>query len=83
MISMLKNQTLWVFFSNLHLLTGYRKIQSLDENIKLLDFAKRDQKLGCRKFAEKLKKGKTAAADILKNKKKIREQYELFHEKFR
>ena len=56
---------------------------SLNEKIKLLDFAKRDGKLGCRKLAEILKIEKTAAAIILKNEKKIREQYELFHEKFR
>ena len=58
-----------------------KKTLTLDENIKYLDFAKKNPKFGCRKLAEIYNIGKTAAANILKNEKKIREQHELFHEK--
>ena len=42
---------------------------------------KKNPKLGCRKLADTCKIGKTAAADILKDEKKIREQHEMFREK--
>ena len=42
---------------------------------------KKIPKLGCRKLADIYKIGKTAAANILKNEKKIREQHEMFCEK--
>ena len=54
---------------------------TLDEKIKFLDFAQKNPKLGCRKLADTYKIGKTAAANILKNEKKIREQHEMFSEK--
>ena len=38
-------------------------------------------KLGCRKLADIYKIGKLAAANILKNEKKIREQHEMICEK--
>ena len=46
-----------------------------------LDFAKENLKLGCRKLADIYKIGKTVAANILKNEKKIHEQHEMFCEK--
>ena len=46
-----------------------------------MDFAKKNSKLGCRKLADIYKIGKTAAANILRNKKKNREQNEMFYEK--
>ena len=58
-----------------------KKTLTLDEKIKYLDFAKKNPKFGCRKLAEIYNIGKTAAANILKNEKKIREQHETFHEK--
>ena len=58
-----------------------KKILTSDENIKLLDFAKKNPTLGCRKLADIYKIGKIATANILKNEKKIREQHEMFCEK--
>ena len=55
-----------------------KKTLTLDENIKFLDFAKKNPKVGCRKLAHTYKIGKTAAANILKNERKIREQSEMF-----
>ena len=58
-----------------------KKILTLNEKIKFLDFAKNNPKLGCRKLADVYKIGKTAAANTLKDEKKTREQYEMFREK--
>ena len=58
-----------------------KKTLTLHEKIKFLDFAKKNPKLGCRKLADIYKIGKTAAANIFKNEKKIREQHEMFWEK--
>ncbi|XP_057305270.1 tigger transposable element-derived protein 6-like [Hydractinia symbiolongicarpus] len=58
-----------------------KKTFTLDEKIKFLDFAKKNPKFGCRKLADIHSIGKTAAATILKNEKKIRTQYEMFREK--
>ena len=58
-----------------------KKTLTLDEKIKFFDFAKNNPKLGFRKLADIYKIGKTAAANILKNKKKIREQHKVFCEK--
>ena len=58
-----------------------KKTLTLDEKIKFLDFATKNSKLGCRKLADIYKIGKTAAANILKDEKKIREQHEMFREK--
>ena len=49
--------------------------------IKFLDFPKKNPKLACRKLADIYKIGKTTAATILKDEKKLREQYEMFREK--
>ena len=46
-----------------------------------MDFAKKNPKLGCGKLADIYKIGKTAAATILKDEKKLREQHEMFCEK--
>ena len=48
-----------------------KKTLTLHEKIKLLDFAKKNPKLGCRKLADIYKIGKTAAANIFKNEKKF------------
>lgn len=58
-----------------------KKTLSLDDKIKFLDFAKKNPELGCRKLADIYKIGKTAAANILRDEKKIREQHEIFREK--
>ena len=42
---------------------------------------KKNPKLGCRKVADIYKIGKAAAANILNDEKKIREQHEMFCEK--
>lgn len=60
-----------------------KKTLTLEEKVNFLDFAGKNSKLGCRKLAEIFKIGKTAAAKILKNKDKIRQQHENFHEKTR
>ena len=54
---------------------------TLEEKIKLLDYAEANQKLGGRNIAEVFNIGKTAAANILKNKKEICEQYKNAHDK--
>ena len=58
-----------------------KKTLTLEEKIKFLDFSKENPKLGCRKLADIYKIGKTAAAKIIKEEKKIREQHEMFREK--
>ena len=42
---------------------------------------KKNPKLGCKKVADICKIGKAAAANILNDEKKIREQHEMFCEK--
>ena len=46
-----------------------KKTLAIDEKIKFLNFAPRNQKLGWRKLVDLYKIGKTAAANILKDKK--------------
>ena len=60
-----------------------KKTLSLDEKVKFLDFSKGKPKFRSRKLAEHFKIGKTAAANILKEEKSIRSQYELFCESLR
>lgn len=48
-----------------------------------MEYAEGNKTLGCRKLADEFNTGINAAANILKNKKKIREQYEKFDEKNR
>ena len=60
-----------------------KKTLSLDEKVKFLDFSKSKPKFRSRKLAENFKIGKTAAANILKEEKSIRSQYELFCESLR
>ena len=57
------------------------KTLKLHERIKFLDFAPKNPKLSCRKVADIYKIGKTAAANILKNEKKIWEQHQMVSEK--
>ena len=58
-----------------------KKTFSLDKKVKFSEFAKRNPTVGCRKLAELFKIGKTAAGNIIKEKKNICSQHELFHEK--
>ena len=58
-----------------------KKSLTLDEKIKFLYFAIKNPKLGCRKLADIYKIGRRAAANILKNEKKIREQHEMLCKK--
>ena len=58
-----------------------KKTLSLDEKVKLLNFAKGNPNFGCRKLTEIFKIGKTAAENILKEEQFIRSQHELFCEK--
>ena len=58
-----------------------KKTLSLDEKVKLLDFAKGNPNFGCRELTEIFKIGKTAAENILKEEQSIRSQHELFCEK--
>ena len=69
--------------SNKHVLAGKlsKRTLTLEEKIKLLDFKKKNPSAGCRAIADKFNIGKTAAASILKDKDKIHQQHELFHEK--
>ena len=55
-----------------------KKCAFLDEKIKFLDYAKVHSKMVCHAVAEKFNSGKTAAADILKNAKKLRTDYGFF-----
>ena len=65
-----------------------KKTSTLDERIKFLDFLflkglsfwPKNPKLGCKKLADIYKIGKPAAANILKNERKLREQHEMFCE---
>ena len=57
-----------------------KKTLTLDEKIKFW-FCQKNPKLGCRKLADIYKIRKTAATNILKDEKKIREQHEMFCEK--
>ena len=55
-----------------------KKTLIFDEKMKsFLDFVKKKSKPGCRKLADIYKIGKTAAANILRNEKKIRGQNEM------
>ena len=53
-----------------------KKTLSVDEKFKVLDFAKGNPTLECRKLAETFKIGKTAAANTIKEEKNIRSQHE-------
>ena len=54
-----------------------KKTFYLDEKVRFLDFAKGNPTLGCRRLSNMFKIGK----NIIKEKKNIRSQHELFHEK--
>ena len=72
-----------VFKNSKFFLCDASNIQALFCKVKMamLDYAEANEKLGCRKLADVLKIGKTAANNILKNKQMLREQYEHFHDK--
>ena len=90
-IALLKSHRIYLILHNFpfrdkmamskHQLAGAleKKTLTLEGIIKFLDYAEANQKLGCRKLAEVFNIEKTASANILKNKKKIREQYEQIH----
>ena len=55
-----------------------RTATSLDEKTKILDYRKAHLKMRCHPLAEKLNSGKTAAADILTNAKRLRTDHDSF-----
>ena len=55
-----------------------RKCLSLDDKISLLDYASEHPKTGCRQLAKHFSIGKTAVANILKDAKNLRKDYEFF-----
>ena len=55
-----------------------KKTLTLDEKIKFLNFPPKNLKLWCRKLADIYKIGQTAAVNILKNEKEIRENMKCF-----
>ena len=55
-----------------------KKNLSLEEKVKILNYAEANPSEGCRKIGEKYGIGKTMASDIKKNSKKLRKDYETF-----
>ena len=51
---------------------------SLNDKIKILNYASENPKKGCRDIANQFQIGKTAAATILRDGKKLRKEYEFF-----
>ena len=51
---------------------------SLNDKIKILNYASENPKKGCRDIANQFQTGKTAAATILRDGKKLRKEYEFF-----
>ena len=51
---------------------------SLNDKIKILKYASENPKKGCRDIANQFQIGKTAAATILRDGKKLRKEYEFF-----
>ena len=55
-----------------------KKTSSLSEKIKLIDYKKSNPTIGCRDIAEIFNIGKTSAATIKKNEKKLFKDYGSF-----
>ena len=55
-----------------------RKNLSLGEKMKIIDYANKNPKMGCRVIAEHFSVGKTCVSDILRNAKTLRGEYEFF-----
>ena len=51
---------------------------NLEDKIRILDYASKNPKKSCRDIATEFSIGKTAAANVLKQSKDIRKEYELF-----
>ena len=55
-----------------------KKTLTLEEKMRVLDYAQDHPKLGCRKIADVFEVGETQVARALKDKQKIRAQYQAF-----
>ena len=55
-----------------------RKTFSLDERMKVIDYANKNPKIGCRVIAEHFSIGKTCVTNILRNAKTFQREYEFF-----
>ena len=61
------------------LVAGIKRTRlSLNDKIKILNYASENPKKGCRDIANHFQIGKTAAATILRDGKKLRKEYEFF-----
>ena len=61
------------------LVAGMKRTRlSLNDKIKILNYANENPKKGCRDIANQFQIGKTAAATILRDGKKLRKEYEFF-----
>ena len=61
------------------LVAGMKRTRlSLNDKIKILNYASENPKKGCRDITNKFQIGKTAAATILRDGKKLRKEYEFF-----
>ena len=55
-----------------------RKNLSLDEKMKVIDYANKNPKIGCRVIAEYFSVGNTCFSNILRNTKAVQREYEFF-----
>ena len=55
-----------------------RKNLSLNEKMKVIDYADKNSKLGCRIIADNFSIGKTCVSNILRNTKTLQMEYEFF-----
>ena len=55
-----------------------RKNLSLDEKMKVIDYANKNPKIGCRVIAEYFSIGNTCFSNILRNTKAVQREYEFF-----
>ena len=61
------------------LVAGMKRTRlSLNDKIKILNYASENPKKGCRDIANQFQIGKTAATTILREGKKLRKEYEFF-----
>ena len=61
------------------LVAGMKRTRlSLNDKIKILNYASENPKKGCREIVNQFQIGKTAAATILRDGKKLRKEYEFF-----
>ena len=55
-----------------------RKNLSLDEKMKVIDYANKNPKMECRVIAEHFSIGKTCVSDILRNAETLQREYKFF-----